>query len=197
MTTTRAKPPLGLSRTGVQRDTFAAFMFHARRVARVPGTLAAMLDDTPQAVLANFKSHGVQAHIFARPEGSALLELSIDGRVLYAFERTNPYDATPGGHEVVINVASDCVTATAQGTESEVTWQSHEHGRFTAHGVVVEVGDGYAVLDVGWPLVVFPAQGHEFQVGGRFQVDSPWPVHAFIRRSESHAATHEPIDDAV
>ncbi len=157
-----------------------------------------MLDDTPQAVLANFKANGVQAHVFARPEGSALLELLIDGQVLYAFERTNPYDATPGKHDVVLNVQADYVdVASEDQTHEAPTWQSHEHGRFTAHGEVVQVGDEYAVLNVGWPLVVFPTQGREFREGERWHVDSPWPVHAFVRRSDTGNRAQEPIDDAV
>lgn len=158
-----------------------------------------MLDDTPQAVLSSLKPYRLNAHVFARPEGSTLLEVLIDGRVLYGFERTNPYDASPGMHEMVINVAGESVTARAATAEPhEKVWQSHEGGRFSAEGPIVHVENDYAVADVGWPLVIFPLQNQALKPDAWVSVDSPWPVHMFVRRSDaSGTQTNEPIDDAV
>jgi hypothetical protein len=119
--------------------------------------------------------------------------------VLYGFERTNPYDAAPGVHEMVMNIAGESVSAVASDTDPlEKAWQSHERGRFSAVGPIVHTENEYAVADVGWPLVIFPLQDQVHKPDTWVSVESPWPVHVFVRRSDaSGTQTHEPIDDAV
>jgi hypothetical protein len=148
--------------------------------------LAAMIEDGPDAFTKRWGAYAGQATLFARPEGSPLLEAGLGPTVVQLLERTNPYLAAPGPARLLVNpTATRLERLTAPRTELSVPTR----GALAGAGEVLERDGRIAVVDAGWPLVVaLPDGDAEAEVGAFVAFEAEAPIHGFVLPPERRAA---------
>jgi hypothetical protein len=140
--------------------------------------LATMIEDGPDAFTKRWNAYAGQATLFARPEGSPLLEAGLGATVVQLLERTNPYLAAPGPARLLVNpTAARLERLSEPRTELSVP----ARGALAAAGEVVERDGRIAVVDAGLPLVVaLPAGDDEAEVGAFVAFEAEAPIHGFV-----------------
>lgn len=141
-----------------------------------------MIEDSPESFVQRWGRFAADARLFARPEGSPLLEADVGGALLQLFERTNPYLAEPGPARVLVHPVVDAIRrangAAAGGKRIEVP----SRGALRAVGTVVAREDSVLVVDAGAPLVVAAdaAPAEDVGPGTWVRFDAEPPVHGFV-----------------
>ena len=159
--------------------------------------LPAMIEDGPEAFVKRWGTYAGDAVLFARPEGSPLLEAGVAGTVVQLLERTNPYLAAPGAARLLVNPTAVRIEAT---DEAPPRLTVPSRGALEGAGRVVEREGRVAVIDAGWPVVLaLPSDGADDAVEGawvRFEADPP--IHGFVLPPErrSAPATGREVDEA-
>lgn len=144
-----------------------------------------MIEDSPETFVQRWRPFAAEARLFARTEGSPLLEAEVGGAVLQLFERTNPYVGEPGSARVVVHPvverierADEAGAPGAGGKRMEVP----ARGALTAVGPVLMRDDALLVVDAGAPLVVAAVTAPPDDIGPgawvRFTAEPP--IHAFV-----------------
>lgn len=167
------------------------------RIARGRGMLPAMIEDGPEAFVKRWGAFAGDAVLFARPEGSPLLEAGVAGTVVQLLERTNPYLAVPGPSRLLVNPTATRLEATEETAPSLAV---PSRGALEGAGRVLEREGRVAVVDAGWPVVLgLPTEGADVAVEGawiRFEAEAP--IHGFVLPPERRAApvTGREVDEA-
>jgi hypothetical protein len=159
--------------------------------------LTAMFEDGPDAFLQRWREYASDAVLFARPEGSPLLEAEVGGAVVQLLERTNPYLATPGPARLVVNATvSELRACDAEAPELSVP----RRGALAGCGRVLEREDRLVAVDAGTPLLLAceVAPDDDVAPGAWVHFEAAPPVHGFVlppeRRRE--AGDGRSIDEA-
>lgn len=157
-----------------------------------------MIEDGPDAFLQRWRRYAADAVLFARPEGSPLLEAEVDGAVLQVLERTNPYLAVPGPARLLVNPT---VTALQRAETSEPALSVPSRGGLEGAGVVLAREGRVVVVDAGAPLVLAcdPAPDEaDAVVGAWVRFEARPPIHGFVLPPErrSGPADGRSVDDA-
>ena len=145
-----------------------------------------MFEESVEGFVAQWKPYAARALLFARAEGSPLLECRVDGAIFSVFERTGPYDAPPGEAQLIIHPMTERVKRTEERRkEIEVLSAS----RIRARGLVLVRQGRMVVLDAGAPLVVGVFEGvDDVSLGDFLELESLAPVHGFVVPAKSRAA---------
>lgn len=157
-----------------------------------------MIEDGPDAFMKRWREYASDAVLFARAEGSPLLEAEIGGTVMQLFERTNPYLGSPGAARVLVNPTATLIEPTSdEATELVVPTRGTVAGR----GRVVEVEGRIVVVDAGTPIVLACEQASLSDVatiGAWVRFEAPLPIHGFVvaGRSRTGPADRTPVDEA-
>lgn len=155
-----------------------------------------MIEDSLEAFVQRWRGFAAEARLFARPEGSPLLELALDGAVLQTFERTNPYLGAPGTALVLVQPVTEAVRP---GVAGERALEVPERAGLRAHGLILERDDPFLAVDAGTPLVVAceaPLPGG-LLAGDWVSFDARPPVHAFVLPRVRTASSARPTDEAL
>lgn len=160
--------------------------------------LASMIEDGPDAFVQRWRRYAADAVLFARPEGSPLLEAEVDGAVLQVLERTNPYLAVPGPARLLVNPTASVLQRTdATGPELSVP----SRGALEGAGVVLAREGRMVVVDAGAPLVLAcdPAPDDaDAVVGAWVRFEASPPIHGFVLPPERRAGPSDgrSVDEA-
>jgi hypothetical protein len=141
--------------------------------------LAAMVEDGPDAFLQRWRDYAADAALFARPEGSPLLEAEVGGVVLQLLERTNPYLAPPGPARLVVNATVAALApCDAGGAELGVP----RRGALAGCGRVLERDGRLVAVDAGAPLLLACElePGADVEPGAWVRFEAAPPIHAFV-----------------
>lgn len=158
-----------------------------------------MIEDSPESFIQRWRAFAAEVQLFARTEGSPLLECMADGVILQLLDRTGPYIAGPGRHRVILNPMVDrLVEAEGEDVELEVTGL----GQLRGAGRVIGGEGRLTVVDCGVPLViaVMDDDAERFDEGRLVRFEGLPPVHGFIvpERSSSHRRdAGESADEAM
>ena len=140
--------------------------------------LPAVIEESPDAFVDRFRSYATRATLFARPEGSPLLEADVAGTIVQLLERTNPYDAPPGAATLILNpTAHDLHDA---GPDAVAALQVPERGALRGAGAVLAQAPGALVVDAGVPVVLAVEEADAWPVGRHVAFDAAPPIHAFV-----------------
>ncbi|WP_038056141.1 hypothetical protein [Thermus amyloliquefaciens] len=107
------------------------------------------IEESPEAFLARFRAHTVEAHLFPEPWGSPLLEVMVQGQILYAFDRGTP-PAPTGTARVLLHG----VVRQAKPLEGEA-FLRREGASYRLGGQARPLGDGFYLLQAPVSVVVF------------------------------------------
>lgn len=138
-----------------------------------------MIEDSPDAFIQRWRGHAAEVQIFARTEGSPLLECMAGGAIVQLLDRTGPYVAGPGRRRVILNAMVERLEPAADaGPALEVDGLGALRGR----GRVVERDGALAVVDCGVPVVVaLLGDGNEAPAtGDQVAFEVLPPVHGFV-----------------
>jgi len=158
-----------------------------------------MLEDSTEMFVARWRSAAAQVELFARTEGSPLLEARAGEIVLQLFERSGPYLSRPGPARVIINPTVESVelTEALPKPSLEVAGVS----RIDAVGPVLELDGNHLLLDAGVPLVVGSSSPLPpgLSAGSWVRISSIAPVHAFVVTEDGRTGRRreQSADDAL
>ncbi|MEX2503111.1 MAG: hypothetical protein WD336_12105 [Trueperaceae bacterium] len=156
-----------------------------------------MIEDGPDLTMQRWRAHAADVTLFARPEGSPLLEAQVAGTCLQLFERTNPYAAPPGPARVLIDATGRVV---GPGDADAPALEVPRRGALAGNGRVVERDGDAAIVDVGAPLLLhLPEDAGEVPVGTWLRFEADPPLHAFVLPTAptAHPLTGREVDEAV
>jgi len=158
-----------------------------------------MIEDSPEVFVQRWRAFAAEVQLFARTEGSPLLECMVDGVILQLLDRTGPYVAPPGRHRVILNpMVERLIGADGEGKGLEVTGL----GQLRGSGRVI-LGEGrVTVVDCGVPMVigVLDDGAAPFEEGRFVRFEGLPPVHGFLVPQTSGTQrrdAHDSTDDAM
>jgi len=158
-----------------------------------------MIEDSPESFIQRWRAFAADVRLFARTEGSPLLECMADGVILQLLDRTGPYIAGPGPNRVILNPMVERLAA-AEGVDVEL--EVTGLGELRGAGRVIGGEGRLTVVDCGVPLVIAVMDGdaERFDEGRFVRFESLPPVHGFIvpPTSRSHRRdAGESADEAM
>ena len=158
-----------------------------------------MIEDSPEGFVQRWRSFAAEVRLFARTEGSPLLECMADGVILQLLDRSGPYASGPGLRHVILNPMVERLTV----AEEEVTsLEVAGLGELRGTGRVIAGEGKLTVVDCGVPLVVavMDDSSERFEEGRYVSFEVLPPVHGFVvpqaPRSQRRDAG-ESADDAM
>ncbi len=159
--------------------------------------LAAMIEDGPEAFVQRWRTYAADAVLFARPEGSPLLEAELGGAVLQLLERTNPYLAVPGTARLLVNAT---VVRVEPCDEPERELSVPSRGALAGRGVVLEREGRLLAVDAGAPLVLAcdDTPGDGVGPGTVVRFEAAAPLHGFVLPPERRSGPRDgrAVDEA-
>lgn len=169
----------------------------AARIARGHGMLPAMIEEAPEAFMQRWRKYAADAVLFARPEGSPLLEASLGSTIVQMLERTNPYLAVPGRARLLVNASASRIDGADDGPE-ELSVPSR--GRLAGRGRVLEREGRLVVVDAGWPVLIEIPGDTEVPLdeGAWIVFEAAAPLHGFVLPPERRrgADSGRDVDEA-
>lgn len=158
------------------------------------GYAPGVIEESVEGFIARWRPHAVDAHAFARAEGSPLLEVDVGACVLQLFERTGPYDAPTGPVRVIVHG----VVSAYRSDDAPTHLTPLGPGRFALAGRVVECDGALAAIDAGGVHVVvaLDGPGRWPPPGTPLSCDSLAPAQAFVLRRATRSFA-VPTDDQV
>lgn len=159
--------------------------------------LAAMIEEGPESFTLRWKRFAAEGVLFARPEGSPLLEVELGSAVVQLLERTNPYLGVPGPARLLVQ---PCTDALEPCPEERRRLEVPSRGSLRAQGHVLESEGRLVVVDAGVPLLVEVrdlAVGDAPAVGAWVRFEAGPPIHGFVLPREPRpAAGVRDVDEA-
>ncbi len=146
-----------------------------------------MFEESVEGFVVQWKPYAARVELFARTEGSPLLECRVNNVIFSVFDRTGPYDAPPGEAQLIINPVTEYVAKTEERRKDiEVVSAS----RIRARGLVLVRQGRMVVVDAGAPLVVgvFEGLDDDVSLGGWLEFESLAPIHGFVVPVKNRAA---------
>lgn len=164
------------------------------------GMLHVVIEEGPETFTQRWRRYAADAVLFARPEGSPLLEAEVAGTVVQLLERTNPYLGVPGAARLVVQANAETMEACA--ADAVPSLEVPARGTLRGRGPVLEREGRLVVLDVGAPILVALPEGEaalDPRPGDRLQFEARAPIHGFVLPPASRspaAGNGRGIDDA-
>jgi hypothetical protein len=141
------------------------------------------MEDSVEGFILHYKPYAAAVEILPKTEGSPLLEVVANHKVLHLLERTPPYGAKPGKAQVIVNPMTQSLSKSGEAVKA-ITVPALSKMR--VQGVVLEVFPDAAIIDAGVPLVVnlleeFP---NDIALGDYVSFESLSPIHGFVIQKE-------------
>lgn len=160
--------------------------------------VVAMIEDGPDAFVKRWREYASDAVLFARAEGSPLLEAELGGTVVQLLERTNPYLACPGAAVLLVNPTAALIEVTEEASPELVV---PTRGALAGRGRVVAADGHIVVVDAGTPIVLAcedVPQQDVTETGAWVRFEAAPPIHGFVLSAGARArpAERPPIDEA-
>ncbi|WP_038047331.1 hypothetical protein [Thermus caliditerrae] len=110
------------------------------------------LEENPEAFYARFQAHALHAHLFPEPWGSPVLEVLVQGHILYAFDRGAPPAPTGPVRILLHGVARE-----VKPLERE-PFVERQGSAYRLGGPFHPLGEGFYLLESPVPVVVHADQ---------------------------------------
>jgi hypothetical protein len=141
------------------------------------------MEDSVEGFILHYKPYAATVEVLPKTEGSPLLEVVANQKVLHLLERTAPYVGKPGKGQVIVNPVAQSLSKSDEAVKSMTV---PALSKLRAQGVVLEVFPDAAIIDAGVPLVVslleeFPS---DIALGDYVSFESLSPIHGFIIQQE-------------
>jgi hypothetical protein len=141
------------------------------------------MEDSVEGFILHYKPYAATVELLPKTEGSPLLEVVANHRVLHLLERTAPYQSKPGKAQVIVNPMAQTLNKSDEAVKS-ITVPAL--GKMRVQGVVLEIFPDAAIIDAGVTLVVslleeFP---EDIALGDYISFDSLSPIHGFVIQKE-------------
>ncbi len=142
-----------------------------------------LMEDSVEGFLLHYKPYAANVEILPKTEGSPLLEVVANHKVLHLLERTPPYGSKPGKAQVIVNPMTQTLSKSDESVKS-ITVPALSKMR--VQGVVLEVLLDAVIIDAGVPLVVSLLDGipETLAPGDFVSFDSVSPIHGFVIQKE-------------
>lgn len=136
------------------------------------------MEESVEGFIQQFKTYAANVEVLPKTEGSPLLEVVANHKVLHLLERTAPYQSKPGKARVIVNPMATTLARSTEAVKS-ITVPSLSHVR--VQGVVLELYPSIAIIDAGVPLVVsLLGDKADVTLGEYVSFDSLSPIHGFV-----------------
>lgn len=147
-----------------------------------------MVEDGPESFVERWKAYAGDATLFARPEGSPLLEAGLGTTVVQLLERTNPYLAVPGLARLLVNASADRAEPS---DDDRPSLSVPSRGALAGTGRVLEREGRIVALDAGWPLLLelTAERAASISEGAWIDFEASPPVHGFVLAPERRSGT--------
>jgi hypothetical protein len=141
------------------------------------------MEDSVEGFMSQYKPYAAMVEVLPKTEGSPLLEVVANQRVLHLLERTAPYTGKPGQGQVIVNPMAQTLIKSSEAVKNLAV---PALGKLRAQGIVLEVFPDTAIIDAGVPLVVslvekFP---ETIALGDYVSFESLSPIHGFVVQKE-------------
>jgi hypothetical protein len=145
------------------------------------------MEESVEAFIQQFKPYAANVEVLPKTEGSPLLEVVANQKVLHLLERTAPYQSKPGKARVIVNPVAESLQRSSEPLKN-ISVPSLSHMR--AQGVVLELFPSVVIVDAGLPLVVsLLGQKTDLTLGDYVSFDSLSPIHGFVIVKEEARTT--------
>lgn len=193
------KTPFSRSRTEGWSGVAQSDVLHAPKGITLRGMLADMIEEGPDVFMKRWRAHAADATLFARPEGSPLLEAEVGPVIVQLLERTNPYESEPGRARIIVNP-----TATVTPTDdASPQLRVPARGALEGQGTVIAAWQEVIVVDAGVPLVIAvePVAAStaitSLAMGTHVTFHAEPPIHGFVVPPETRRTTEaRAVDEA-
>ncbi|MGL4611756.1 MAG: hypothetical protein ACRCYY_19105 [Trueperaceae bacterium] len=140
------------------------------------------MEESVEGFIQQYKPYAANVEVLPKTEGSPLLEIVANHRVLHLLERTAPYQSKPGKGCVLINPMTENLAPSSEHTKTiTVPILSKMH----VQGVILELTENVAIVDAGVPLIVsLLGNTPEVNLGDYVSFDSLSPIHGFVVMKE-------------
>ncbi len=137
------------------------------------------MEDSVEGFILHYRPYAATVELLPKTEGSPLLEVIANHKVLHLLERTAPYGAKPGKAQVIVNPMAQTLY---KSNEAVKNINVPALSKMRVQGVVLEVFPQTAIIDAGVPLVVslledFP---NDIALGDYITFESLSPIHGFV-----------------
>jgi hypothetical protein len=141
------------------------------------------MEESVEGFIAQYKPYAAPVEVLSKTEGSPLLEIVVNQRVLHLLERTAPYQSRPGKAQIILNPMTN---ALGKASENLKTITVLGVSKMHVQGVVLELHSQTAIIDAGVPLVVTLLENiaPDIALGDYIQFDSLRPIHGFVLPKE-------------
>ena len=138
-----------------------------------------MFEESVESFLSQWRPYAADVTLFARTEGSPLLECYAAGAIFGVLERTGPYAAPVGPAKLILHLnTEEVISSNVQEKKLEVLGPS----RVQATGLIVLRQQQMVIIDAGAQLVVgsFAPLPDTLAAGDWVTVTALPPVHGFV-----------------
>lgn len=141
------------------------------------------MEDSVEGFILQYKPYAATVEVLPKTEGTPLLEIVANHKVLHLLERTAPYQAKPGKAQVIVNPVTQTLSKSGEAMKSIAV---PALSKMRAQGVVLEVFPDTAIIDAGVPLVVSLLEElpHDIALGDYVSFESLSPIHGFVIQKE-------------
>jgi hypothetical protein len=142
-------------------------------------TLEWGMEESVEGFIAQYRPYAVTVELLPKTEGSPLLEVVANQKVLHLLERTSPYQAKPGKAQVIVNPMTETLQRSPEAVKS---FMVPALSKMRVQGVVLELFPNVVIVDAGVPLVVtlLSDLSEDIALGDYISFESLSPIHGFV-----------------
>jgi len=155
-----------------------------------------VIEESPEGFIQRWREYAADVQVFARTEGSPLLECLAGSAILQLLDRTGPYQAGAGRRKVILNPMVEALEANPEG---QAGLEVSGLGTLEGAGRVVARDGHTSVVDCeGIPLVVvvIGEDGQRFDEGSYVRFRAVPPVHGFVIAEEPRSQRRDAGESA-
>lgn len=157
-----------------------------------------MIEESPESFIQRWRRYAAPVELFARTEGSPLMECRFGPAIVQLLERTGPYKAHTGPAQVIVNAMVERLEP-AEGEEVRGV-EPLGLSRIRVRGEVVAVEPDGVVVDCAAPLVVslLDPSAPAPAVGSFVSFEALPPLHGFlVTEQRGRGRVEESPDEAM
>jgi hypothetical protein len=138
-----------------------------------------IMEDSVEGFILHYKPYAAAVELLPKTEGSPLLEVVANHKVLHLLERTTPYQAKPGKALVIVNPMAESIQKSFEPIKNITVLAL---SKLRVEGIVLELFPDAFIVDAGLPIVVtlLCELPETIALGDYISFESLSPVHGFV-----------------